>query len=295
MIEQVSEVLDAVGIRSGDHLLIYSNTASIAKIADLRKLQNEFGLQARQQILTGFHGAFQKAVGELGTIMTLGSFTDYARFGKPFHVDKSLPDQSLGAYPRHLFTLPGMVRSFNPTSNLIAVGHKASEIAIRKNATAYGLRTPWEKLIQHDAKILFWDTTLRPMTFGHHIEQCIGVPHVYSKLYDVPIYNEGQELPFKVITSVRYLNFDVQYNMQRLETELKEAGLVQTWAKNTLTVDVVKCVELAEFLTEKLAVDPYYLLGCPPKFVKGVVPFDGNAGPEDTRISNVKYVSQPAR
>jgi aminoglycoside 3-N-acetyltransferase len=154
---------------------------------------------------------------------------------------------------------------------------------------SHGFRTPWEKLIEFDAKILFWDTTLRPMTFGHHIEQCVGVPHVYSKIYDAPIYDGGRLLPFKAITSVRYLNFNVKYNMQRMETELKEAGLVTTFARSKLAVDVVRCVSLAEFLTDKLASDPYYLLDSPPEFVKGVVPCDGNAGPENPQIANVKY------
>lgn len=289
MLDSITEVLEALGVDAGDRLLIYSNTASIVKIADLRKLQNEFGTNARQEILAGFHSAFRKAIGERGTILTLGSYTDYARFGKPFHVDKSLPDQSLGAYPRYLFSQPGMTRSYNPTSNLIALGCRATDIAIRKNATAYGFGTPWEKLIEYEAKILFWDTTLRPMTFGHHIEQCVGVPHVYSKIYDVPIYEAGQALPHSAITSVRYLNFDIRYNMKKMETELKDAGLVKSFTRNTLTVDVVECVALAEFLTEKLASNPYYLLDSPPKFVRGVVPFDGNAGPENIRLSNVKY------
>src|SRR4029079_11576687 len=103
----------------------------------------------------------------------------------------------------------------NPTSNLIALGRRAADIAVKTNATAYGFRTPWEKLVKFGAKILFWDTALLPMTFGHHIEQCVGVPHVYSKIYDVPIYEFDRLLPFKVITSVRYLEFNVKYNMQR--------------------------------------------------------------------------------
>ena len=62
--------------------------------------------------------------------------------------------------------------------------------------------------------------------------------------------------------------------------------------RNTLEVDLVECAPLARFLTEKLAVEPYYLLDGPPEFVPGVVPFDGNAGPENSKIANVKYSSQ---
>jgi len=288
----IGDLLRSLGVRRGDSLLVYSNAASIAKIVDVRKVHAEFGAGAREQLLLAFHRALRDCVGDGGTLMTLGSYTDYARYGKPFHVDKSLPDQSLGAYPRFLFAQPGMVRSYNPTSNIIALGARAADMAVRFNATAYGWRTPWEKLIEHEAKLLFWDTTLRPMTFGHHVEQCVGVPHVYSKLYDTPIYDGDRELPFKVITSVRYLTFNVKYNMERLDAEAKAAGLVTMFSRNTLEVDLVECAPLARFLTEKLAVEPYYLLDGPPEFVPGVVPFDGNAGPEDQKIANVKYSSQ---
>jgi hypothetical protein len=51
----------------------------------------------------------------------------------------------------------------------------------------------------------------------------------------------------------------------------------------------MKCVSLAEYLTGKLMVDPYYLLDEPPKFKKGQLPFDGNAGPENKTYSNIVY------
>jgi aminoglycoside 3-N-acetyltransferase len=286
---EIAELVASLGVRRGDSLLVYSNVGSIAKIVDVRKLHAEFGAAAREQMLGAFHRALCACVGDEGTLMTLGSYTDYARYGKPFYVDHSLPDQSLGAYPRFLFAQPQVVRSYNPTSNIIAFGDRAADFAVRFNATAYGWRTPWEKLIEYEAKLLFWDTTLRPMTFGHHVEQCVGVPHVYSKLYDTPIYDRGHQLPFKVITSVRYLTFNVKYNMQRLDAEAKAAGLVKTFTRNTIEVDVVECAPLASFLTDKLAVEPYYLLDGPPDFVPGVVPFDGNAGPENAKIANVKY------
>ena len=85
MLDKLTETLNAVGVSRGDHLLVYSNTASIVKIADLRSLRNELGAGARDGILAGFHAALRAGVGDEGTILTIGSFTDYARYGRPFH------------------------------------------------------------------------------------------------------------------------------------------------------------------------------------------------------------------
>lgn len=286
MIDQISNILRRVGLVEGDIVLIYSNLASVSKIIDIRK----FPLPTlRERILNDFHLAILNVIGENGTVATLGSYTDYARYGKPFYVDRSLPDQSLGAYPRHIFLQPGCIRSFNPTSNLLALGPKASFISIRNNATAYGFGTPWEQLIKNRAKILFWDTTLRPMTFGHHIEQCVGVPYVYSKLYDTPVYLNSVLVPFPVITSVRYLDYGVRYNMQMLEIDAKKNGVVESIVENGLSVDLIQCNSFSEFLTDKLIKNPYYMLDQPPSFVRGKIPFDGNPGPENILISNIKY------
>jgi aminoglycoside 3-N-acetyltransferase len=285
MIDEIARIFSDIGLTEGDSILLYSNIASVAKVVDVRK----FGRVPRAKMLSDFHNSIMSVIGDTGTVLTLGSFTDYARYGVPFHVDKSLPDQSLGAYPRYLFSRAECTRSLNPTSNLLGLGLNATAIATRSNATAYGFGTPWEMLIKHNAKIVFFDTTLRPMTFGHHIEQCVGVPHVYSKIYDTPVYFENKLVPHPVITSVRYLDFGIRYNMSRLETEAKRDGLVVTVQRNNLALDAMKCVSLAEYLTGKLMVDPYYLLDEPPKFKKGQLPFDGNAGPENKTYSNIVY------
>lgn len=285
MIDELSKIFQDVGVKKSDSILLYSNFSAIAKIIDIRKI----GASNRRNLLSKFHQSIVNVIGEDGAILTLGSFTDYARYGAPFHVDRSLPDQTLGAYPRFIFSEYECIRSYNPTSNLLGLGRNADKIVVRNNATAYGLGTPWEQLIKHNAKIIFFDTTLRPMTFGHHIEQCVGVPHVYSKIYDSPIYLNGVLIPFPVITSVRYLDFSIRYNMSKLEAEAKSQGLVKSKSINNFTIDLIECNPFAEFLTNKLIEDPYYLLDSEPSFVAGRIPFDGFVGPEDVSISNVLY------
>lgn len=285
MIDEIARIFSDIRIKEGDTVLLYSNVASIAKVIDVRK----FGGICRKQILADFHKAILSVIGKSGTILTLGSFTDYARYGVPFHVDKSFPDKELGAYPRYLFSMAEVTRSLNPTSNLLGLGMNASSIATRRNATAYGFGTPWQKLIDYNAKIVFFDTSLRPMTFGHHIEQCVGVPHIFSKIYDAPVYLEGRVIPYPIITSVRYLDFGIRYNMCQLETDAKRDGLVKSLSRGKLVVDVVECAPFGDYLTEKLIMNPYYLLDKAPKFIKGKLPFEGNAGPENTAYSNVSY------
>ena len=117
----------------------------------------------------------------------------------------------------------------------------------------------------------------------------MGVPHVYSKIYDYPVICNDVKTEFKVITSVRYLDFTVIYNLSRMEKEMQNEGIVIRRnignGKKQFSVSLLKVMDVKEFLIDKLSDDPYYLLHHPPLFESGQIPFDGVAGPENTSLS----------
>ena len=53
-------------------------------------------------------------MGAGGTICVLGTYSDYARFGKPFDLQQSPPDSQYGAYNRYVFDQKKARRSLNP-------------------------------------------------------------------------------------------------------------------------------------------------------------------------------------
>ena len=188
------DVLASLGVRRGDSLLVYSNAASIAKIVDVRKVHAEFGAGARDEILVAFHRALRDCVGDGGTLMTLGLLHGLRALRQAV----SRRQVAAGPKPRRISALPVRSARDGPQLQSHEQHHRARAPRGRHRGALqrHGVRLAhaWEKLIEHEAKLLFWDTTLRPMTFGHHVEQCVGVPHVYSKLYDTPIYDGGRRV-----------------------------------------------------------------------------------------------------
>ncbi len=272
----VHSILDSLGVTKGDVVLLHSDMSILTRLSSPRELQQQ--QDRRNYLLTEFHSALFDAVGPDGTICVLGSFTDYARFDKPFIVEESIPDKDLGAYSRFFFHQPDTHRSLNPIVGVIAKGKHASWICERNCAFGYGPGSPWSKMAELDGKMIFWGVGLGSMTFVHHVEQLCGVPHAYNKLYLTPVYCGGQRIDLPVVTNVRYLKFNVIYNLSKFERELIDSGKVVLIRRDGFQARAVRFKEAMDHLSASLIRDPYYLLDRPPEFVPGQIPTDGPAG-----------------
>lgn len=267
----IVDIVRKLGVVDGDTVMVHSG---ISRLADLSPLEKP----SPAVILASLHEALCEAVGADGTLVTPAFFYDYARRGKPFHVDRSPPDASLGLYPRYMFGLPGNKRSLNPIGSLQAVGKHAETICAHRSATGFGLASPWTHLVELGAKCLIIGTPYI-LTFPHHVEALLGVPHVYNKLHRTPVYVAGEEIRFPVITQVRYLKYGIEYLTDKTYADLTATGILRTLTVNGVNAQMADFPALQEFIVEKLIEDPYYLLEAPPEFVAGEPPDDGPAGP----------------
>ena len=267
----IADVLGELGLASGDTVMVHSGISQLANLVVP-------SVSSPAVILASLHGAISDVVGSDGTIVTPAFFYDYARRNKPFHVDRSPPDVGLGLYPRFMFAMPENRRSLNPIGSLQAVGKHAEVICAHRSATGFGLASPWTHLVELDAKCLIIGTPYI-MTFPHHVEALLGVPHVYNKIHRTPVYYQGKEITFPVITQVRYLKYGIEYLPTQTQADLTAMGILQTRNVNGVNAQMAGFRKVQDFLVDKLIDDPYYLLERPPEFINGEPPDDGPAGP----------------
>lgn len=275
--DRFAAILAALAIKAGDTLLVHSDLRDLVRLADSGELARQ--PDPRGFLLQAFDSALTAAAGTGGTICVLGTYSDYARFGKPFDLQESPPDAQYGAYNRYIFDQKTARRSLNPLVGFLAKGANADSICAHNSAFGYGPNTPWDRLVALDGKLLFWGVDLRNMTFVHHVEQLVGVPHLYHKSYATPVLADGRPIELPVVTSVRYLDFNIAYNFKRLSEDLAAAGLLRSVREGPFQAHAVGCRAVLAHLAAALAKDPYYLLAAPPQFVPGRVPIDGPTGP----------------
>jgi aminoglycoside 3-N-acetyltransferase len=171
----------------------------------------------------------------------------------------------------------------------MASGAKASTIC---NALSipfgYGVTSEWNQLIECNGYMLFFGASLKSMTFVHHVETIVGVPHLYNKIYNVPIVDVNGTKHDLCVCPVRYLNnrFPIIYDLTQMEQEMIAQGVAKEGHFENMQFFIVGFSDALVFLIDKLKNDPFYLLSEPPTFVLGLQPMDGITGPEDKNFEH---------
>lgn len=263
------EALESIGIKSGNIVLVHS---------DLRSLGMPDSISKPQELPAFYHTALQSAVSANGTLAVPAYFYEYARFGIPFDIDHSPVSMPLGSFSRYFAALPKRVRSCNPLQSLAAIGPQAEALAGGNSLAGYGVASPWHRLRMMQGKILFIGVTIQPMTYVHYIEQQYGVPHMYCKIYPTPVLRNSKKLPGQPISAVRYLDFDIEYDLRNFEKELIEQGHLKIASIGKGSIRCVGAAEAYDVGIACLEKDPYFFLKHPPRFVPGKIPCDGITG-----------------
>lgn len=263
--------LELVGLKSGDLVLVHS---------DIRPFGIPENTRTSVEILQFYFDAFMQVLGPDGTLAVPAYFYEYARYGETFDLERSPVSKPLGVFSAYVNSLTGRVRSCNPLQSLAAFGYHAEELCGGDSLMGYGLASPWHRLRTLGGKMLFMGVTLQPMTFVHHIEQQYGVPHLYQKVYDTPIISRGEPIPGTPISSVRYLEYDIIYDLQPFQQELDRRGQLYKAKAAQGELFLVNAEEAFQTGIELLSQNPYVFLKRPPAFIPGKIPADGITGKE---------------
>ena len=114
-------------------------------------------------------------IGDAGNLLMVsmpytGTTDDYLKAVKIFDVIKT--ESSMGIITEIFRRNKDVVRSLNPAHPILAFGPDAKWIVSDHDKTMYscGKDSPFEKLLELDAKALFFDVPFRTMTFFHYLE-----------------------------------------------------------------------------------------------------------------------------
>lgn len=256
------------GLEKGDTILVHSNISSFGVVENFTK---------KKQLET-FYDAFMEVLGEEGTLCVPAFFYEYARYGTSFDIKLSPVSMELGVFSKYIVSLPNSKRSPMPTTSIAAIGKNAEYICEIKNRHGYGEDSAWDRMYKLNTKITIIGTE-NGMTFSHYVDYRVGLPYLYTKLYNIPVYNNGELVFDYTFSSVRYLNFNIDWytGAKKLKKdELIAKGLMKCSEYLSSTILTVPMQPLFDYYKELLYKNPYYFLKEEPKFIPGQVPLDGN-------------------
>lgn len=191
----------------------------------------------------------------------LGPAPGFHEYGNVFNV-RTTPSDGLGIIPEIFRKRPGVIRSLCPTSSVCAYGKDAADFcAGHENAeTPLNWNSPWGKLYDRHAKILFAGTTMCCNTFMHVIEEHSGmVPGLlrdYIWKYEAINY-DGKKI------HIEFKRHEPEHNLfyRKVEAELVRNGIVEMTRFGSAVCHLADAVKETDYMLERLEKEP--TLFCP--------------------------------
>lgn len=240
--EELKQCVRSLGVGSGSTIMLHGGFGS------------HYGFRGSIEELTD---AFIDLVGPEGTLTMVSlpyrsSSLQYLQTMKRFDVRRT--PSMMGLISEYFRHRPDVLRSLHPTHPVLALGAKAQWLVAGHEDCLYpcGPGTPFEKLLQSDGRVVFFNVPFATFTFFHYLEHHVS-PRVPFPLYTdapfvVPVIDQAGQ-PRTVSTFVFSPDAIRRRRFQVLEDELFRRGLIaraQVGASRLLAIrlsDALACVE----------------------------------------------------
>jgi aminopeptidase-like protein/aminoglycoside N3'-acetyltransferase len=204
--------------------------------------------------------AMREVVGSEGTIL-LPVFT--LSFCKNEVFDLEATPSVAGAWSSSLEfleyfrRLPGVVRSADPIHSIAGLGPRAKELLTGLPNTSYGKNCVHERLLKLGGKICGIGVGLAESPFLHYVEESVGVPFRYKRLFTGRIRLDGKVRNNGWISSVPIQSPNAFPNETRLENMVRSEGRCRVADVGLGEVVSIDCRSFYELVEREIAKDPW--------------------------------------
>lgn len=206
-------------------------------------------------------GALRDAVGDRGTIVVPTYSFSFCR-QEPFSVDETPTAGGLWGtsveFLEYFRRLPGAARSRDPIHSVAALGPEAQRLVANVPPTCFGADSVHARLRRVGGKICTIGVGLDEATFLHHVEEEVGVPFRFRKLFTGEIRQSGDAYRTGWVYNVRILADSGYPDGRRLEQDARERGICRSACIGQGEVLAVDAEAYFELTAEALHRDPWY-------------------------------------
>lgn len=144
----------------------------------------------KEALLEGHFTALMELLGPKGTLVVPTHSFSLCNTNIPFDLNATKSER--GPFTEFVRQRPGSVRQFHPFSSLTAFGYQADEICRETSRHAYGVHSPFQRMIDSDALFIsLGENVGNSIALVHHVEFMMGVPYRYTKEFVHPCIVDG--------------------------------------------------------------------------------------------------------
>jgi len=249
--DSLVNALEQVGLRQGGVVYVQVSPDSLGKP------ECSCSQEALSELLCS---AMREVVGPDGTLLVPSSSFSF-ELNEDFDVEhtpsaKGKCGSSFG-FVEYFRTLPGVVRSSDPNYSIAALGSRATELVTGLPNTTYGKDCVYDRLLAAGGKICVIGAGLADTPFLHYMEETLGVPFRYKKLFTGRIIESGQPRKQGWITSVPIQAANGIPEGSRIERIARSENVARVAQVGTGEVVSVDCAAFSELVKREIARDPW--------------------------------------
>jgi aminoglycoside 3-N-acetyltransferase len=233
--------LNRLGVLSGDVVLMHSSYKALGPVAG--------GIET-------VIAALIETVGDTGTLLVPA--LSYMQEPRHVHDTRSTPS-CIGAIAEYFRLRPGTRRSLHPTHSVCGIGHHADMLLADHllDKTPCGSHSPFQKMVDYDAKIIMLGCGLRPNTTMHSLEELVEPPYLLTgeKFYEI---TDGDGQTF----NKNYCghNFDGWGQRYDRVADLSDTRFMRCGPVLAAETHVIETPGLRKAVTDQLKIDPFYFV-----------------------------------
>lgn len=243
--------LRLIGLRPGDTVFF--------QVSHLTLGQLDCGPSGRE-VCDSLYSALREVIGPEGT-MLLPAFSFSFCGNEDFDVQATPSIQGAWSssleFLEYFRRLPGVVRSVDPIFSVAGEGPRAELLLARLPNTSYGTDCFHERLMKSGGKICGIGVGLAEASFLHYVEEAVGVPFRYKKLFTGRITQNGKPSKHGWISSVPIQAPNGLPHGTRMEEMARSEGRSRVANVGLGEIVSIDCRSFYELTSREIARDPW--------------------------------------
>ena len=259
--DQLVAALRQVGVQAGDVIFTHVDLAALG----MPELTNA-NLPSRNRRALGeaicrlIYTAVTHVIGESGTwLVPTYSYS----FGKQQLYDPATTPSSVGTFTEWFRQQPDVMRSADPMFSVAGIGPQTAALFADLPHDCFGPDCIYDRLHRANAKIVNLGVGVRDMTFLHHVEQSVGVPYRFKKLFlgQQMLHDSDKPQLHKSgwLYNVRPFTENCRPAFDKLDPVLRVNGVLQAASVGLGEVLSIACGDLFNCAAAEIRRDPWFL------------------------------------
>jgi aminoglycoside 3-N-acetyltransferase len=247
--DDVVRALVDVGVREGDVLISHTSVGMLGRPAE--------GF-SKEILADLFLSAFREVLGPGGTWILPAYSYSYTR--SEVFDPATTPPGNMGLLTEMYWQRPDFHRSTDPIFSVIATGGRAEELLREVPDDCFGEDSIYARLLAADAAVCNVGIGSHSALI-HHVEQKLGVPYRYIKMFRGVTRIDGDERESEVAYNVRALDNprNPPYFM-RLDHDARADGSTAAVRVGRGEINLIRGRRMEELIRAGLERDPEYLV-----------------------------------